>query len=892
MSLTPQEQQELRELEELDRLERAAKEPARRGPVNAALMGANTKIANILGTPGDLSTAAAGYLGHKLGLFDQPLDLEDSWIGSAAIKRGLAKLGVPTYQNVEELNKSDRPFAVGGETLVGSVGAGGAAMKATSALPKALMDPVTRMIQTAPGRFAATELGLSAGSAAGAAGAEKVAPGNPWARAAGEVAGGFVNPANVGSKAYSIGKDNVGRALSSVSKAGRERQAANIVQEIVSRTGEDKSAIINALRSPDQFNLGLTSGQQTASPALLAVESRLAKQSPQFAAQAQSNIPRAFGELQQAGQGVVRTGDAMDLTRAAQERVGRTQGLARARAAAAQQQAGQAREQVGNVNRAGMTQASVEGREALETAMRSARDQEGDLWRQIPRDLPAEPTNVLAARQGIREELLPNETFPQPVETFTGGLARQADQAVDTGLIDATGRSITRPGEAQVTSGELLRLRNRALTEQRSAEARGDFQLARQMRLISEGALNDLNALQNAAIDPARAFSRELNQNFTQGFGGTALATDRAGAPRIAPETTLERAFGAGGAGGDVRMRQLEDAARFGGQADAMINAQDRFLRGAVQSAIDPNTGRVNPQKLAEFRNKNSMILERFPQLRDQLANAETAERAMLRITASTDKAIENAGRSVIAQIAGVENPAMAVTQILRGKNPVGDYDSLVRSASRAGPEAIAGLRSATLESVFTSATRGDGTLDFARLNQLLNKPASLQQGSQSLFETMSRTGVLDQAASQRLNTIIERAATLQRAATTRSDIDKLVGEPDMLSNFLQRVVGANIGGALGQGSGAPLVAAGAGSKLVRNFFDKLPAAKVTEILKEAANNPALMANLLEKPTSIQKQRELLRQLNGFLVNAGIVATGELQEDRRPLQKSVDAYAQ
>ena len=113
-----------------------------------------------------------------------------------------------------------------------------------------------------------------------------------------------------------------------------------------------------------------------------------------------------------------------------------------------------------------------------------------------------------------------------------------------------------------------------------------------------------------------------------------------------------------------------------------------------------------------------------------------------------------------------------------------------------------------------------------------------------------------------------------------------------MLSNFLQRVVGANIGGALGQGSGAPLVAAGAGSKLVRNFFDKLPAAKVTEILKEAANNPALMANLLEKPTSIQKQRELLRQLNGFLVNAGIVATGELQEDRRPLQKSVDAYAQ
>jgi hypothetical protein len=855
--------------------------------------GTTSTLSKVLGAPVDLATAALGTIGYETGLLKQPLSLENSVGGSASIRRGLRRLGVGSYDNINEIAPEDRPFAVAGEAFMGSALPGAAAMRvaqASRAAP-ALVDPVTRMIQQAPGRFAAAEVGMSTGAAGGAAAAEQIAPGNPLARAAGEITGGFLNPSALASRGVGVARDNVERLAATLTPSGRERRAAGIVQDVVSQTGESRQALINALRQSDDFNLGLTSGQRTASPALLAIEARLANASPQFSASVENRVPQAFGRLQQAGEDVIRTGDPNQLRAAAQARLGQTQGLARTRAMLADQQAANARGQVGNVSRADMSDASVQARDALEAALSSARGQERQLWGQVPRDLPAQPANVLAARQGIRDELLPNEALPQPVETFTGGLARQADTPIETGLLSASGAPITRPGQAEASSGELLRLRNRALTEARGARARGDFQLERQMNQIAQGALDDLSALQNASIDPARQFSFNLNERFTRGAGGRTLATDRTGAPRVAPEQTLERAFGGGGTGGGVRMRQLSEAAEFGGQGAEMLTAQDRFLRGAVQSAIDQNTGRVNADRLAAFVRQNEETLGRFPQLRSQLGNAETAERELLRVSAITSKAERNAAKTLFAQIAGNENPSNVVTQVLRGANPSAQYESLIRSASNAGPEAVAGLRAATLESVFKQATRPDGTVDFARLNQALSAPAGYRQGAPSLLQTMTANGVLDRAGAERLQAITSRADILRRASGTKSDLDKLVGEPDMLSNFLQRVVGANIGGALGQGTGAPLVAAGAGSRLAQSFFDKMPAAKVQAVLIEAANNPDLMRKLLEKPTNVQQAREIQRQLNGFLVNAGIVAAGENEERRRPLQRSVEAYA-
>jgi predicted house-cleaning NTP pyrophosphatase (Maf/HAM1 superfamily) len=72
----------------------------------------------------------------------------------------------------------------------------------------------------------------------------------------------------------------------------------------------------------------------------------------------------------------------------------------------------------------------------------------------------------------------------------------------------------------------------------------------------------------------------------------------------------------------------------------------------------------------------------------------------------------------------------------------------------------------------------------------------------------------------------------------------------------------------------------------------KLPAAKAQAVLIEADKNPALMAKLLERPTSVNKARELMRQINGYMMNAGIEFAYSADDETRPLQRSIDTIAQ
>jgi len=323
-----------------------------------------------------------------------------------------------------------------------------------------------------------------------------------------------------------------------------------------------------------------------------------------------------------------------------------------------------------------------------------------------------------------------------------------------------------------------------------------------------------------------------------------------------------------------------------------MLNQQDRFLRGAVQSVIDPATGRVNPNRLAAWQRDNASILQRFPQLKRDLASAETAQRAFDRVEAITDKAGRNAGKTVIARIAGMDDATVGVGRMLSvtNANRAGEYASLARAAQNAGPEAVAGLRSATLENLFRNATSSTGRFDFERLSQLLLNKGTGRDAS--VLEMMRGNGVLDEAASQRLQAIINRANRLTNALRTPAGTNQLVDDPDALTDFLTRTVGANIGAKAGGSSGATIVAASAGSRLMRKYFEKLPANKVQEVLVEAAQNPKFMAMLLEKPTTAQQARVLSNQINAFLFSAGISAVSNEMNERRPLEESLNAIGQ
>lgn len=864
----------------------------KQGFLSSAAQGFNAGVSNVLGMPVDVANLALSGVDRVAGTRlsgDMPVG-GSRWLRKAM--RGfdaVPGMSNVTYDKMEDLNPSDRKWAVGGEVLGGSMipAAVPLALARTGASAPAFLRPAVEMARQAPGRFAATEAGMALGAAQGGTIAELVAPGSDTARFVGETVGGFFNPTQVVRGAANAGGSAINAVTTNFSREGRERAAAEVLRNTLERTGESPDAVIQALRASDPFNLNLTAGQRTGSTGLLAVERRLADMEPQFKARMEERPINAREELQRQGQKVVATGQPVDFAAAMRSRLGQTQGNIAGRRREAEIEALRGREAIGNVTQPDMAAASVEARNAVLSARNTARGRETALWEKVPRNKTIEPSNLIEAREQIRSRLLPNENLPPPVELFTGDLARQAGQKESIGVLDASGNAITRDVKPEATSGELLRLRNRALTRARDARAKGDLDLANQMDIIAEGALNDLGGLS----DEARTFSRNLNEQFRRGFAGDVLARDATGAPRIEPEQTLARAFGTGGTLGDVRMRQLGEAAQFGGEGAAMMSQQDQFLRGAVQSVVDQTTGRVNPDRLAAWQRQNASILERFPQLKSDLGNAETAQRTFDRVQALTDKASRNAGKTLIARVAGFENPTSEVSKIVAGPNRVGQYASLARSAQKAGPEAVAGLRSSTLEGVFRNSTNQAGEFDFARLaQQLLNKGPSGRDPS--LLEMMRSNGVLDEAADQRLRAIVNRATSLENALRTPAGTNQLVDDPDALTDFLTRTIGANIGAKAGGGSGATLVAASAGSKLMRKWFQKLPANKVQEVLIEAAENPRFMAMLLEKPKSAQQARELTRQMNAFLYGAGITAVSDEANERRPLDQSLDAYAQ
>lgn len=876
--------------------------PQKQGFLSSAAQGFNAGVSNVLGLPVDVANLALSGVDRVAGTRlsgDMPVG-GSRWLRKAM--RGfdaVPGMSNVTYDKLEDLNPSDRKWAVGGEVLGGSMvpAAVPLALARTGASAPAFLRPAVEMARQAPGRFAATEAGMALGAAQGGTIAELVAPGSDTARFVGETVGGFVNPTQVARGVANAGGSAVNAVTTNFSRAGRERAAAEVLRNTLERTGETPDAVIQALRASDPFNLNLTAGQRTGSTGLLAVERRLADMDPQFAARMEERPIKAREELQRQGEKVVATGQPVDFVSAMRNRLGQTQTNISSRRRDAEIEALRGREAIGDVTPPEMAAASVEARGVLDAAKRTARSKESELWSQVPRNAVIEPKGVLAAREQIRERLLPNENMPQPVETFTGSLARQSGEQ-QVGSFDQQGNLLSAGGglglpvtsqqiKPEATTGQLLRLRNRALSRARQATAQGDFDLANQMNLIAEGALDDLGGLS----DEARTFSRNLNDQFRRGFAGDVLARDATGASRIEPEQTLSRAFGTGGTLGDVRMRQLGEAAQFGGEGAAMLSQQDRFLRGAVQSVVDQTTGRVNPDRLAAWQRQNASILERFPQLKADLGTAETAQRTFDRVQAMTDKASRNAGKTLIARMAGFENPTSEIGKIVSGPNRVGQYASLARSAQKAGPEAVAGLRSSTLESVFKNSTNQAGEFDFARLAQQLTYRGPSGRDP-SLLEMMRTNGVLDEAADQRLRAIVNRATSLENALRTPAGTNQLVDDPDALTDFLTRTIGANIGAKAGGGSGATLVAASAGSKLMRKWFQKLPANKVQEVLVEAAENPRFMAMLLEKPKSAQQARELTRQMNAFLYGAGITAVSDEANERRPLDQSLDAYAQ
>lgn len=844
------------------------------GPVTGFLDTFNESVADLAGLPGTLLFEGAKAVGVAQPISDAvnfvirnvglPELTGDPILTSSGLKNLFTELGITSGLEFNERTEAGKIGARAGQ-IVGLAApittATGIAARGVN-LTKGMLagfnpTAVQKIIESAarfPKTFFTTEAGAITGAATGAAFSEAAFPGNDTALFINEILGTLINPAGQVVKVASSTGKSIKRAASSFSRGAKEDQASDVLKALIEETGEDIPALIKLLDEAD--TLTLTPGLKTSSPALLALEQKLVKTNPKFAEKVKGIQKSAFSDLREIVDNFAASGDPQLLRVAAKLRGRYFDDLIGSRINAAKREASEA---TARITAPGFKSSASANVQAIhEQAIKDLRKVESGFWDKIPQNLPVIPNNLKKGFAEAKAELLQEESLPLGSEIL---------------------RVIERFTTKGATSGEMLKLRSRALTESRKLRSEGKFREARLTDTIASSTLDDISELGLDSVANAREFSTKLHDKFLNTFAGDIIQKGKSGAERISPELVLERAFGSGGTQGRIRMNDLVDAGKFADNSvltpiigDAVRNEEERFLRMVASETIED--GIVNASKLERFKANNAQLLERFPQLEKQLSTAGNATRALQRteqLTGQANKAILR--KSAFAQLAGVENPTVLVKQILDGKNPAADYQKLAKFAKRGGPGATAGLRTSTIDNAVAQSTTANG-LSFVKLRDNLMADA---RGEQSVFSLMKKNGVMDKSFSDDMTKLLNRAADIEKSALTSRELGELLDDPDQFFDLMVRIVGANVGGAsaLASSSGAGLVIAGATVRTFRNLLEKVPASRVVDILIEASENPAVMSQILKRVKTPQQAEKVAIQLRAPLIAAGIIAADE-----------------
>jgi hypothetical protein len=475
-------------------------------------------------------------------------------------------------------------------------------------------------------------------------------------------------------------------------------------------------------------------------------------------------------------------------------------------------------------------------------------------------------------------------------------LGKNTQEFMDTGAVPA--RFV--PKAKDVDIAELINYRSNLLKLSREAAGRGEVANADFYSTLAEGMLRDLEGVKNPAFDSARQFSKALNDTFTRTFAKTASETGdltRSGAQRIPAETLVLRAFGSNADVTAQRMTEIEDAvkfmaaqydnavAQFGAsspqalalkpQADlarsrvsSITDAQARALRLMASKAVDPSTGRLNVRQLEGFIAQNQPMLDKMG-ITGDLRNATTAENA-LRATQEQNSFINKTLRNqtAFAQLLKFENPTTAVSEALNSRFPVKNVSNMAKLASAGGPDAVNGLKSTLYDYAYTKAGGNSGNFNVQAFDDALFKPIAPNQPS--LINIMRANDLMSLTEVKNLRRLINPMVRVEEAMGNKRVLDNVVEGADAVSELAMRVIGARIGTAAAPGGPGSLIAASAGSKAVRQIFDKMPTMFTRGIIEQAAQDPQFMALLLRRGTTERDKLNIARSLHSYMLMSGL----------------------
>jgi len=494
---------------------------------------------------------------------------------------------------------------------------------------------------------------------------------------------------------------------------------------------------------------------------------------------------------------------------------------------------------------------------------------------------------------------------PEAVKKYKAG--RRTEEFAMTGEIPA--RFL--PQTKELDLSELVNYRSNLLKMAREAAGAGEVGNANFYSTIAQSLMKDLDTVKNPAFDEARTFSKSLNDVFTRTFAKTAAESadvTRAGAERLPAEILVKRAFGSNADATAMRMNEVEDAVKFmANQYDAAVqqfgrnspqatalkpmadvsrqgaasiaDAHSRVLRmgaaAAIDTTFDPATGReitrLNTKKLQKFVAENKPMLDKLGITAD-LSDATKAENMFRMVQSENSDLVKRAAdQYAFAQVlkAGKERPSTAIGTILSSGSPVSGMRNMATMARDAGPAAVNGLKAALYDYAYLKAMPQDGTkFSPQAFEAAFFEPLAPNQPS--LANIMRANGIMSFTEMKNMKRLLDPMVRVETAMTNRRTMDDVLPGSDAVSELALRVIGARIGTAAARGGRGSLIAASAGSKAVRQLFDKMPTISTRGILERAAQDPEFMALLLRKGTTERGKLNIARQLHSYMLTSGL----------------------
>lgn len=770
---------------------------------------------------------AAGGIVDLINPFDQPHALNPIPEGTGSAREGLKGL----------MERGGIDVAEGDPDGLISAMARGSGEAAGSLIPVAkglqalrgLGGTVGKAADEAFRALSGSMLGVTADTAGGAvsqgaAHLTKEAGGPEWAQQTAAVLAPASIPAGIATGRAAAGvagkmpggrvvkglKDEALAAVAPYTKSGAQAVASKRVRDLA---GGDARAEELAQRTTGENPLALTPAQMTGDQNMIALEQMAASRAGPDGPNVRVGLQKRADQSRDLAETEVRTG-AGSVAEAQEFFTNRRAEYAenlqsRVSDIVAREQRGV--EGIRNMRDPGENSVNVMQR--VETAFDDAKLEERSLWEAVPKEteVPVSKSRDVAARW--RDELGPvgDDDIPAKVKRW---LLDDNDTFTD-------GASVR----------DMHRLYSSLRETARNARAGNNVQrtMAKVADEVADAILDDIGQVSSAG-DPlaeARAFSAAMHETFDQGAVGRLLKRTTDGDTSTSPELALERTVGRGGTQAGVASRELEAA------ADSTAPFVMDYIKGRFnQSAISPE-GQFTQAKAHRFTRDNKELLDRYPELRDDIREAVAGRESAERLAQRVEQRLSNlasARKSATAAFLDV-SPEKAFTAITSAKNPVKAARSLANEARKDKTgKAMAGLKDAFSGHLISSDMTGDSLAK--RLSDPKTK-AALRQ-------------IYTEAEMSRFNRIARELGKLDAAETSAPSVgDSLSGaKANKLIEFALRVVAANQGAQMGEGA-ASLQTAQMASGRMKALANRLTADKASQMISDAITDPDLFRALL-----------------------------------------------